>query len=154
MITDRSFLSPPPFALPCLPRSKCLGPRPAELSSSLEQSGHRSQPDLYLWAAVAGRVYVTTPAKPTCLGNGICLRAARRNCGLFSRMPMFPPSRPSSGSAPFSYLGKHCHLVDDATKHNCKHSRRFPSRCGVGLGLDGNVQLQIMPFLPYIRENM
>ncbi|KAG8513004.1 hypothetical protein J0S82_015805, partial [Galemys pyrenaicus] len=34
--------------------SQCLGPRPTELSFSLEQSRHRSQPDLYLWATMAG----------------------------------------------------------------------------------------------------
>lgn len=126
IITDHCFLSPTLFSYLSAHRSQCLGPRPAELSSSLEQSGHRSQPDLYLWAAVAGRVYVITPEKPTCLGKRICLRSLWE--WLEKLLPLLkdgnaPVQPSSSGSAPFSYLGKHCHLVEDATKHTSKHSR-------------------------------
>lgn len=42
-------------------RSQCLCPRSTELGLSLEPSRHRSQPDLYLWATVAGRVYMLSP---------------------------------------------------------------------------------------------
>ena len=43
----------------------------------MEQSGHRSQPDLYLRATVAGRVYVVPPEKPTCLGKGVYMKCYR-----------------------------------------------------------------------------
>lgn len=56
IITDYCFLSPILLSHLSTHRSQCLSPRPAELSFSLEQSRHRSQPDLYLWATVAGRV--------------------------------------------------------------------------------------------------
>lgn len=74
IITECCFLSLILLSYLSTHRSQCLGPRPTELSFSLEQSRHRPQPDLYLWATVAGRVYVVTPEKPTCLGKGICLR--------------------------------------------------------------------------------
>lgn len=87
IITDRCFLSPTFFSYLSIHRSKCLGARPAELSSSLEQSGHRSQPDLYLWAAVAGRVYVTTLGKAHLPGQGYLpkksLKAAQETAASF-----------------------------------------------------------------------
>lgn len=61
----------------CVCRSQRLSPRPTELSFSLEQSRHRPQPDLYLWATVAGRVYVITPEKHAGWGKGVCFRYLR-----------------------------------------------------------------------------
>lgn len=42
----------------CFHRSERICSWPAEPSISLEQSRHRSKSDLYLWAAVAGTVYI------------------------------------------------------------------------------------------------
>lgn len=62
-------------------RSQCLSPRPTELSFSLEQSGHRPQPDLYLWATMAGRVYCHHPWKARQLGRWYLFKEVRRAPG-------------------------------------------------------------------------